>query len=86
VSETVQHRPGILAIATARGVVRRSAVLALVVGTLLNVIAQGDVALGGGPINWWKVGLTYCVPYCVATYGAVAARLEMTRASRGSPS
>jgi hypothetical protein len=84
VSETIQHRPGFFAIATARGVVRRSAVLAVVVGTILNLIAQGDVLLEGGTINWWKVGLTYCVPYCVATYGAVAARLEMTRASRGS--
>ncbi len=78
-----QHRPGILAIATARGVVRRSAVLALVVGTILNLIAQGDVLVAGGALNWWKIGLTYCVPYCVATYGAVAARLEMARQAEG---
>ena len=24
-------------------------------------------------LNWFKLGLTYCVPFCVATYGAFAA-------------
>lgn len=50
--------------------------VALVVGTILNVINQGDALLGGGPVVWWKVALTYCVPYCVCTYGAVTSRLR----------
>jgi len=41
-------------------------IIALVVGTLLNMINQGDVLLIGGEINFFKVALTYCVPYSVA--------------------
>jgi hypothetical protein len=26
-------------------------------------------------INWFKIALTYCVPYAVCTYGAVSARV-----------
>ena len=50
-------------------IVRRSLAVALIVGTVLNIINQGDVALAG-EFNWFKVALTYCVPFCVATYGA----------------
>jgi len=47
--------------------------VALVVGTILNLINQGDALLGHAPINWLKIALTYVVPYCVATYGAATA-------------
>ena len=57
------------------GVPRRSAIVAAVVGTVLNMINQGDALLTGGPVNWLKVALTYAVPYCVSTYGAVSYRL-----------
>lgn len=55
---------------------RRAAIVAAIVGTVLNGIAQLDLVLDGQSPNWWKIALTYCVPYCVATYGAVTARLE----------
>jgi hypothetical protein len=61
--------------AVSDGVPRRSLYVALVVGTVLNVINQGDAFLGMGSINWVKVGLTYCVPYAVCTYGAVSYQL-----------
>ena len=54
---------------------RRSIYVALVVGTLLNFINQGDALLGSGPINWIKLVLTYLVPYAVCTYGAVSSQL-----------
>lgn len=60
-----------LNLALSNGVPRRSAIVALVVGTILNVINQGDVLFLGGELNVLKLALTYCVPYCVATYGAV---------------
>jgi hypothetical protein len=63
----------------APGVPRRSLAAAVVVGTLLNLINQGDALFSGRHINWLKLGLTYIVPYCVATYGAVAFRLEAMR-------
>ena len=72
-------RPSLVDIVFNRGIVRRSLVLTLVVGTLLNVIGQGDFLFNGEPLNFWKIVLTYCVPYCVATYGAVTARLETYR-------
>lgn len=57
------------------GVPRRSFVVALIVGTILNLINQGDALLNGTVINVTKIILTYMVPYCVATYGAVSLRL-----------
>jgi len=52
---------------------RRSFATALVVGTILNVINQGDAVLWWGAVSWWKMVLTYCVPFCVATFGAYSA-------------
>lgn len=63
------------------GIPRRSFVVALIVGTILNLINQGDALVMGGRINVMKILLTYAVPYCVATYGAVSFRLATTRAS-----
>jgi hypothetical protein len=60
----------------ADGVPRRSFQVALIVGTVLNLINQGDVLLHGGHVNWFKAALTYSVPYVVATYGAVSFKLH----------
>ena len=46
------------------------------VGTVLNLINQGDALLGAASINWLKVILTYMVPYCVCTYGAVSFQMR----------
>ena len=53
---------------------RRSLIVALVVGTILTVLNQGDILFAA---NWqdplyWKIPLTYSVPFCVATYGALS--------------
>src|SRR5579859_2450699 len=52
---------------------RRSAQTALVVGTLLMVINHGIVLLQGSlPMALlWEIPLTYVVPFCVATWGAL---------------
>ncbi|MFK7895886.1 MAG: nitrate/nitrite transporter NrtS [Myxococcota bacterium] len=53
---------------------KRSAKVAVVVGTLLVLLNQGDAIFAGPPFAQtllWKVPLTYCVPFCVATYGAL---------------
>ena len=78
-SDIAAAAPALLDIIFNRGIVRRSFWIALVVGTILNLIAQGDFLVDGLPLNFWKIALTYCVPYCVATYGAVTARLETYR-------
>ena len=53
--------------------VRRSLMASLVVGTLLTAINQGTIIFGGSwdGALYWKIPLTYCVPFCVATYGAL---------------
>ena len=61
------------------GVPRRSFFVALVVGTVLNLINQGDALLAATPINWFKIVLTYFVPYAVCTYGAVSLQLRNMR-------
>lgn len=53
--------------------VRRSIVVALVVGTALNVINQGPEMLSGKWPVLWKLVLTYVVPFLVASYGSYAA-------------
>ena len=60
--------------ATADGALKRSALTALVVGSILTAINQGDVILAGDTPQLVKIGLNYVVPYCVATYGAVSAK------------
>jgi hypothetical protein len=50
------------------GVPQRSFLVALIVGTILN-------------LNLTKIVLTYAVPYCVATFGAVSYRLRTTQTS-----
>jgi hypothetical protein len=64
------------------GVPRRSFIVALIVGTILNLINQGDALFEGGRLNVTKVILTFAVPYCVATYGAVSYRMNAVRISR----
>lgn len=78
---TAAGHPSLAAIVFERGIVRRSLILAAIVGTILNLINQGDALLTGTHLVAWKIALTYCVPYCVATYGAVTARLEMMKRS-----
>ncbi|MGD9631876.1 MULTISPECIES: nitrate/nitrite transporter NrtS [unclassified Afipia] len=67
--------------ALSNGVPCRSLFVALIVGTILNLINQGDALFGVGPINWIKVVLTYLVPYAVCTYGAVSFQMRDARKS-----
>jgi len=52
---------------------KRSFLTAVVVGTILTAINQGTILADGdfpGAL-YWKIPLTYCVPFCVATWGAL---------------
>jgi len=59
------------------GIPRRSLWVAFIVGSILNLINQGDALLRGGHVDVVKLLLTYVVPYVVATYGAVSYRLRL---------
>lgn len=67
-----------------RPAVRRCLVIALVVGTLLTAINHGDRLLHGtlSPDLAWKVPLTYCVPFLVASTGYISGR---RRVAAGTP-
>ena len=56
-----------------RPMLRRSLAAAVVVGTVLTALNQGDNVLSGrwDAALYWKIPLTYCVPFIVATYGAL---------------
>lgn len=65
-------------------ILQRSTIASIVVGTVLTLLNQGDLLLSGRfpPSLWWKVPLTYLVPFLVATYGALGA--ERAAADRTS--
>jgi hypothetical protein len=57
-----------------RPLLRRSALTSLVVGTVLVLINQGGGLVSGQPPPSlvWQIPLTYLVPFCVATWGALS--------------
>lgn len=58
-------------LATTDGTPRKALITACVVGTILTTINHGDLILKGDYPPLIKVALTYCVPFCVTTWGAV---------------
>jgi hypothetical protein len=65
--------------ATGDGLPKRACAVALIVGTVLNIINQGDTILSAGSLNWFKLILTYLVPYGVCTYGAVSSQMALAK-------
>jgi hypothetical protein len=66
-------------IAIERKIVVMSAKVAMVVGTILALINYGDrifLHYNMRTLDWIKLAVTYCVPYCVATYGAARYTIE----------
>jgi hypothetical protein len=62
-----------LAAARERDTVATSAKVALLVGSILGLINYGDrifLRHDMHALDWTKLLVSYCVPYCVATYGA----------------
>ena len=52
----------------------RSLKIALLVGTILFALNQGDIVLGGEfpQALTWKIPLTYITPFLVSLWGALA--------------
>jgi hypothetical protein len=66
---------------------RKTATIALVVGTVLFAINQLDVVLRGDAtaMVWLKSAVTYLVPFCVSNAGVlVASRVESAEPHAGS--
>ena len=65
-------------LAMRRDIVLNSLKVFIVVGTVLVLINYFDRLFGGelAGIDYCKMLLMYCVPYCVSTYGAVSVSLK----------
>ncbi len=57
----------------------RSLKIAATVGSMYNLINQGDVILAGdfANVNYIKLTLTYMTPFFVATYASVITEMKM---------
>jgi hypothetical protein len=75
----------ILGYAASDGIPRRSLKVAIVVGSILNVINQGDALMGAHAVSWVKLVLTFLVPYGVSTYASVAYKLNRPTAPPAAP-
>jgi len=62
-------------LALRKDILTRGIKVAAIVGTLLTAINFGDVLIAGEflPAMYWKISMTYCVPFCVSTYAGVEA-------------
>ena len=78
-SDPETTRPPILQMMFGDGTPKKAALTALVVGTILTTINHGDTIVGGNMPAVWKVLLTYCVPYCVTTWGAATGKIAQWR-------
>ena len=67
------------------GTPRRAFYTTLIVGTIVTAINHGDVIFSGQLPSLTKVGLTYCVPYCVNTWGVILGkRAEWKKQTMGT--
>ncbi len=57
--------PGLLSIARSYGIVRRAAILALVIGSALTLINQPQAVFGDAPLNLAPFILVYLTPFVV---------------------
>lgn len=74
VESILEPAPSFTEMAFGGGTPKKAVLTALVVGTILAAINHGDVILAGDFPVLWKVLLTYCVPYCVTTWGAITGK------------
>jgi hypothetical protein len=67
-----------LTTALEREIVRRALRMSALIGTVLALINHGPVLFTGNMESqrWIQIGLTYMVPYCVATYAATMQELR----------
>ena len=77
--EDIVSPPSLTQMIFGDGTPKKAIVTALVVGTILTAINHGDVILSGLVPSAWKVVLTYCVPYCVTTWGAITGKRAQWR-------
>lgn len=73
--------PTVIALMTSRRIAWSALKVALVVGTVLNVVNNGERLMVQGSVSLWQVAMNFVVPFCVSSYSA--ARNEAQRAKGG---
>ncbi|MFT7460334.1 MAG: hypothetical protein ACI909_003022 [Planctomycetota bacterium] len=65
-------------------VFKRSWRVAILIGTILIGINYFDRVLAGSllTMDYFKMMLTYCVPFCVSTHASVSAIMEQQRTTK----
>ncbi|MDP1647504.1 MAG: nitrate/nitrite transporter NrtS [Rubrivivax sp.] len=53
--------------------------VSLVVGTVLNVINNGEQLWTHHTVNLWQAALNFVVPYCVSSYSAACNEAQRAR-------
>lgn len=77
-SDQFPRGPGLLRLMLEPRIVWSALKVSLVVGTVLNVINNGEQFWMHRPVNLWQAALNFVVPFCVSSYSA--ARNEAQRA------
>ena len=65
-----------MALAFENGTFKRAIFTSLLAGSLLTFINHGDIIITGNSPDYWKILLTYFVPFCVTTWGAITGNLS----------
>lgn len=77
----VRSTPSVLALMLSRRIAWSALKVSLVVGTVLNVVNNGERLIAQGNVTLWQVALNFVVPFCVSSYSA--ARNEAQRSKGG---
>ena len=65
-------------LAISDGTPRKAFLTACIVGTILTIINHLDTIMLGDMPPLIKIVLTYCVPYCVTTWGSVLGKKSIS--------
>lgn len=69
----------LLRVAVSASIAKNSLKISLMVGSILNLINQGESFWNNGSISWGHLLLNYLVPYCVASYSAARNEIDARR-------
>ena len=74
-----KHMKDLLRAACSSRIASNALRISLVVGTVLNLVNQGDAIFAGSGVSWPPIFLNYLVPYLVASYSAAKNQTAYTK-------
>lgn len=75
------NAPRVVALFLRGATIRTASPVAVVMGTILSLINQGQLVWSGSATTgtWVRIGLNYVVPFIVASWAFLAARQDRKR-------